>query len=315
MDKYCKVGDILYLDSKPYAICCGEGLEFRDKIPRFILLNEQYYGLKWSMANKLIPNLTQFKDSDYIYDEQGYEHTQIIKENFDNAIFHDSAFDYCMNIPKNSELYDIETYLPAQNELYIMFKHSQELNKKINELNGKMILNDYLAYYISSTQVNKNQYSCVGIIPGLRPTDYYIDKTTSRLNYVTRPMIRPKIKNLFIENKLNDDKKYVGTLYNDKIQKTYKKKQKVKNKKYFIGNTYMLRYKSIEGSQEIIKKFILKKYIYDVNETDVNILILKQIDGLQNNIYTLTKSDCLKYHIKYEPGLQVFSMNLNFIKI
>lgn len=93
----------------------------------------------------------------------------------------------------------------------------------------------------------------------------------------------------------------------------HKAKSLVK-KKFKIGSVYMLRQKSICGSKEIIKKYVLKKFIYSSNDQILNVLIMKQIDGPKGAIFTLNRNDCKRYHIKYEPGLQVFSMEFNWIQ-
>ena len=97
-------------------------------------------------------------------------------------------------------------------------------------------------------------------------------------------------------------------------------KQEAKNKakadigkKFVIGQVYMLRQKSVCGSKEIVKKYVLKKFIYTSKNEILNVLILKQIEGPVGTIFTLNRNDCKRYHIKYEPGLQVFSMEFNWI--
>lgn len=85
------------------------------------------------------------------------------------------------------------------------------------------------------------------------------------------------------------------------------------NVRYKIGDILILRGKIRDGSPELIKKFEVKKVIWSIKEVPVNILILKQLEGVNNNM-SLTKNDCKRYHIKYEEGLQVYSMGLNFIK-
>ena len=97
-------------------------------------------------------------------------------------------------------------------------------------------------------------------------------------------------------------------------------KQEAKNKakayigkKFVIGQVYMLRQKSVCGSKEIVKKYVLKKFIYTSKNEILNVLILKQIEGPTGTIFTLNRNDCKRYHIKYEPGLQVFSMEFNWI--
>ena len=84
--------------------------------------------------------------------------------------------------------------------------------------------------------------------------------------------------------------------------------------RYKIGDHLILRGKIKDGSERIVKKFEVKKVIWSVHSNPVNILILKQYEGPNNN-RSLDKNDCKKYHIKYEEGLQVYSMMLNFSKI
>mgnify|MGYP003298680730 CR=1 FL=1 len=96
------------------------------------------------------------------------------------------------------------------------------------------------------------------------------------------------------------------------------KKQEVKEKvktKYVVGDIYSLSIKSRDNSKSIRKTFELKKFIYTINEEEVNILIMKQLSGPTSMMFTLNKEDCKKYHIKYEEGLQVFSMYSKFVKL
>lgn len=103
--------------------------------------------------------------------------------------------------------------------------------------------------------------------------------------------------------------------HNDIILKQVAKvkaKESVSNK-YKIGDILVLRGKIRDGSRRIVKVFEVKKIIWSVKSQIVNVLVLKQLEGPNNN-RTLTKDDCKKYHIKYEPGLQVYSMNIGFSK-
>lgn len=96
----------------------------------------------------------------------------------------------------------------------------------------------------------------------------------------------------------------------------FKREQKAlyKNKKWEIGATYILKSKRRDGSDNLVKEFVLKKFIWTEKLMPVNVLIMKQVSGPCNNLYTLNKFDCQRYHIKFEPGLQVWSMEHNFIK-
>ena len=100
-----------------------------------------------------------------------------------------------------------------------------------------------------------------------------------------------------------------------------RKKKRSKNEakssvktRYKIGDHVILRGKIKDGSERVVKKFEVKKVIWSIHSNPVNILILKQLEGPNNN-RSLDKNDCKKYHIKYEEGLQVYSMMLNFSKI
>jgi hypothetical protein len=98
-----------------------------------------------------------------------------------------------------------------------------------------------------------------------------------------------------------------------KTKRDYKNEAKAKVKRKFkLGDLISLKIKSKGGSKEIIKGFKVMKFAYSMNDTETNILILKQIYGPKGTMYTLNRHDCKKLHIKYEPGLQVFSMLLNW---
>lgn len=88
-------------------------------------------------------------------------------------------------------------------------------------------------------------------------------------------------------------------------------KSKVK-RKFKVGEHISLKLKIKGGDRDIIKGFRVVKFVYTINNYEANILILKQISGPQRNIYTLNRHDCRKLHIKYQPGLQVFSMFMNW---
>lgn len=104
--------------------------------------------------------------------------------------------------------------------------------------------------------------------------------------------------------------------YNEYCQKKFAKDEAkgLISVRYKLGDVVALKSKIRDGSKKVIKKFIVKKIIWSVNASPVNVLILKQIEGPLNNL-SMTKSDCKKYHVKYEDNLQVYSMFMNFTKI
>lgn len=97
-------------------------------------------------------------------------------------------------------------------------------------------------------------------------------------------------------------------------EKTKLKRQEKKkiNKKFVVNHTYHLRTKLNNENRKI---FVLKKFIYTINDLPVNILILKQLSGEKNKIFTLSREECKILHIKYEDGLQVWPMSLNWIDL
>ena len=138
-----QIGDIYYLNKKPYAICCGENKQFKDNKLRFCLLTILSKKLQWSIYERLqiIKDITTIRYSKRCntfsaIDENGYKNTYIIKNNYNFKEF--PAFEYCINLGEN-------VYLPAIDELQIMY-----LNKDI--LNDKLSNNIFNNYYWSSTQ-------------------------------------------------------------------------------------------------------------------------------------------------------------------
>ena len=85
--------------------------------------------------------------------------------------------------------------------------------------------------------------------------------------------------------------------------------------KFIVGHTYKLAYrKQTEYYKQ--KEFVLIKYIYAIKNTPVNILVMKEINPAPSTgqvKFTLNYVDCQKFHIKYQPGLEVYSMDLNWI--
>lgn len=97
-----------------------------------------------------------------------------------------------------------------------------------------------------------------------------------------------------------------------KTEESLKLSLKKNNKKFKIGEEYRLRNKSVFSMKE--KRYICKKVVYKMSDEPVEIVVMKCIDVvLDEDVYTLSKNDCKKIHLKYEPGLQVFSMKENFL--
>jgi hypothetical protein len=47
----------------------------------------------------------------------------------------------------------------------------------------------------------------------------------------------------------------------------------------------------------------------------MNSLIVKKLSGPEEKIYSLTPYDCKRLHIKFQPGLQIMSMNTKNLRL
>ena len=161
-----QVGDIIYQNKKPYAVCCGDNSQFKDNKPRFCLLNKSKLALSWSMNDEIVKDLQCYKFNPetlqynnklemYNIDENGYENTQIIKNNHDINRF--PAFKYCINLGDN-------VYLPAIDELSIIYLHKEKL---------KNIINFDIYDIWSSTQASANNAYCISMYGA---TSYQLNK-------------------------------------------------------------------------------------------------------------------------------------------
>lgn len=98
------------------------------------------------------------------------------------------------------------------------------------------------------------------------------------------------------------------------IHSKYEARREAKRKalfKYRIGDKYMSKH-NLSGR---VTLFEVKKTVYTVGDTIINIVIMKLLYGKPFTKNTLSRMDCKTFHIKYEPGLYVFNMNHQFRKL
>ena len=115
-------------------------------------------------------------------------------------------------------------------------------------------------------------------------------------------------KNAYQEKKLAKPQ----NAYSVKYVAKHRAKKKIKTK-FKIGRYYFLRIKPKDGSSDVIIKYQCIKTVYSIKDILINVVIMKQITPYQGKKYTLDKHDCEKFHIKFEPGLEVWPMELNWI--
>jgi len=120
----------------------------------------------------------------------------------------------------------------------------------------------------------------------------------------TSPVPSPVEENV----SLSDNKNTYQTKYLTK----HRAKNRIKTK-FKIGRYYYQRIKPKDGSPDIIIKYQCVKTIYSVNDIEMGIVIMKQITPFEGKKFTLDKHECQKFHIKFEPGLEVWPMDINWI--
>ena len=85
--------------------------------------------------------------------------------------------------------------------------------------------------------------------------------------------------------------------------------------KYRIGDKYATRRKTTKGDVMGDEVYEVKKFIYTIGDSIVNTVVMKQLCGKPCERKPLTPFDCMTFHIKYEPSLFVFFMNVRFFKL
>ena len=109
--------------------------------------------------------------------------------------------------------------------------------------------------------------------------------------------------------------KYQGVITSSDVKKRVKHDAKASVKhRFVVGDEYCLKNKPLVG-RTIYKYFVCKKYIYSINDIPVNMVIMKPMRNTKVYGNSLTKHDCLMYHIKYEKNLYIYSMHLNWCPV
>ena len=120
---------------------------------------------------------------------------------------------------------------------------------------------------------------------------------------------------------LMEDAYYKQCVITDKCEAIKQKqacKQQAKSKtkfKYRIGDIYSLTMRTLDGKTSFSELYRVKKFVYTVGNTPVNIVIMKLIGGNTPRRRSISPNDCRAFHIKYENDLYVFSMNTRFTKL
>lgn len=99
-----------------------------------------------------------------------------------------------------------------------------------------------------------------------------------------------------------------------KENKNVVKKAKVEEK-FKIGEKYSLSGVECDDFEMPKKEYELVGLVSKVNDVILDSVIMKQVSGTNDTIFSLTKHDCRNLNIEFQNGLQLFPKNLNWVKL
>lgn len=106
------------------------------------------------------------------------------------------------------------------------------------------------------------------------------------------------------------DNRYIIPYFSEKLR------FRPDNSNSFNTNSlYSLSGVSCDGFEMPSKKYKFISYIGNVNGIDLDSVVMKQVDGEQTSIFSLTKNDCRNLGIEFESGLQIFPKSLNWVEL
>ena len=82
-----------------------------------------------------------------------------------------------------------------------------------------------------------------------------------------------------------------------------------------VGKLYSLRGTECDDFVMPTKTYELIKNIDSVDGVELDAVVMKQIDGEQSTIFSLTKNDCRKLNIPFSRGLQLFPKTMEWNKV
>lgn len=155
------------------------------------------------------------------------------------------------------------------------------------------------------------------------------EEVDSRLDKLAS-LVSEADKNYVIESRNHIDGKLYMKYFKDSYDKfvqeqTSKKNHVLKNEaktlakkqcryKYYVGDQFSLMHIDERTGEMVENMYEVRKVVYTIGSNVVNVVIMKHLSGFQNKNKQLNAFDCKAFHIKYEPELFVFPINMNFVK-
>lgn len=156
--------------------------------------------------------------------------------------------------------------------------------------------------YITPSDINEFQKDKNG-------DTYFMSSSLVPYQIVLKPSIIPVVEP---DKPIPEKSKAVNNAYQLKYWAKHRAKKKIKTK-FKIGRYYFQRIKPKDGSPNVVIKYQCVKPIYSIKDIETNIVIMRQISPYDGRKFTLDRQECAKFHIKFEPGLEVWPMEINWI--
>ena len=80
-----------------------------------------------------------------------------------------------------------------------------------------------------------------------------------------------------------------------------------------VGKLYGLQGQSCDDFEMPINVFMCKGIVREYHGITLDVAIMKHIEGEEGQIFSLTRSDCKLLNIEYEPKLQAFPIDFNWM--
>jgi hypothetical protein len=129
-------------------------------------------------------------------------------------------------------------------------------------------------------------------------------------NEIEQELQEIKAKRNILEHPVDPEKE--AAHYKTKAELKTRAKARI-GKKFIVGHKYMLRFKN-KGIPTITSVYECKQYVYTMDTAEINMVIMKRLKGKNpGKIYTLSRTDAKRLHVKFEPGLECFPMDMNWL--
>ena len=185
------------------------------------------------------------------------------------------------------------------NIVYDKDNNSFILKTSVGELNSRYLIDNPMRN--SKTSVAQSMINSIN------------DMVDASYNYATTVGVKTQSVRKKIENRFPLPKELFEAVDFSEMGIVEEDKNSIPT--FVIGEKYSLKGVSCEGFEMSEKVYELVAIHDEFDGININSLIVKQISGDQDKIFTLSKNDCEHIGIEYENGLQLFPKHLNWKRV